>query len=71
MVTKKLGYYKSCAHWVLKLLTNDHKTKRMSSTIHFFSQYHLDRIVTADATWIAYVNPYASYTLCVMCTNYV
>ncbi len=60
--TEKLGY-KFCACWIPKLLTDNHKTKRMSSVIDFLSQYHferekyLDRIVTGDETWVAYVNP--------------
>lgn len=56
IVTKKLGYHKFCARWVPKLLTDDHKTKRMSAAIDFLSRYafegeeFLNRIVTGDET---------------------
>uniref|UniRef100_A0A1B6DDI6 Mos1 transposase HTH domain-containing protein n=1 Tax=Clastoptera arizonana TaxID=38151 RepID=A0A1B6DDI6_9HEMI len=62
IVTEKLGYKKFCARWVPKLLTDDHKTKRMSSAIDFLSRYELEgaeflnRIVTGDEINVAYVN---------------
>ncbi len=55
-MTEKLDFHQFCAHWALKLLTNERKTKRMSSTIDFLSQYHFDgeeffdRIFTGDET---------------------
>ena len=57
-VTEKLGYRKLCARWVPKLLTDDHKTKRMGSELKFLMHYTqegdevLDSIVTGDVTWV-------------------
>jgi transposase len=31
IVTKRLGYWKLCVHWVLKMLTDDHKKNRMAA----------------------------------------
>ena len=39
VVTEKLGYRKLCAHWVPKILTDDHKTKRMGSAVKFLTPY--------------------------------
>jgi hypothetical protein len=56
-VTQKLGYRKLCASWVPKMLTDDHKTKRMGSALKFLTRYaqdgdeFLDSIVTGDETW--------------------
>ena len=55
-VTEKLGYRKLCAHWVPKMLTDDHKTKRMGSALKFLTRYalegdeFLESIVTGDET---------------------
>ena len=55
-VTEKLGYRKLCARWVPKMLTDDHKTKRMGSALKFLTRYpqegdeFLDSIVTGDET---------------------
>ena len=38
-VTEKLGYRKLWARWVPKLLTDDHKTKRMGSALKFLTRY--------------------------------
>ena len=46
-----------CARWVPKILTDDHKTKRMGSVLKFLTRYaqeedeFLDSIVTGDETW--------------------
>ncbi len=61
IVIEKLGYHKFCVRWIPKLFTTIHKTNRMSSVIDFLSRYHfeeefLERIVTDDETWVAYVN---------------
>jgi hypothetical protein len=51
-VTEKL-----CARWVPKLLTDDHKTKRMGFALKFLTRYaqegdeFLDSIVTGDEKW--------------------
>ena len=37
-VTEKLGYRKLCARWVPKMLTDDHKTKRMRSALKFLTR---------------------------------
>ena len=56
-VTEKLVYRKLCARWVLKMLTDDHKTKRMGSALKFLTRYaqegdeFLDTFVTGDETW--------------------
>ena len=38
-VTEELGYRKLCAHWVSKMLTDDHKTKMMGSALKFLTCY--------------------------------
>ena len=38
-VTEKLGYRNLCARWVPKMLTDDHKTKRMGSALKFLTRY--------------------------------
>ncbi|GBN41818.1 hypothetical protein AVEN_130061-1 [Araneus ventricosus] len=44
------------------MLTEIHKTSRMDAALEFLSRYHTDgedflnRIVTGDETWVAYVN---------------
>jgi hypothetical protein len=53
-VTEKLDYRKLCTSWVPKMLTDDHKTKRMDSALKFLTRYaqegdeFLDSIVTGD-----------------------
>jgi len=42
VVTEKLGYRKLCASWVPKMLTDDHKTKRMGSALKFLTRYAQD-----------------------------
>ena len=55
-VTEKLGYRRLCARWVPEILTDDHKMKRMGSTLKFLTRYaqeryeFLDYIVTGDDT---------------------
>ena len=56
-VTEKLEYRKLCASSVPKMLTDDHKTKRMGPALKFLTRYaqegdkFLDSIVTGDKTW--------------------
>jgi hypothetical protein len=44
----------------VKMLTDDHKTKRMGATLNFLVRYHnegdefLNHIVTRDETWISH-----------------
>jgi len=53
-VTEKLGYRKLWASWVPKILTDDHKTKRMGSALKFLTRYaqegddFLDSIVAGE-----------------------
>lgn len=62
-ITQKLGFKTFCARWVPKVLTDEHKTKRMESALDFLTQYEeegdkfkfLDQIMTGDKTWLLYV----------------
>jgi hypothetical protein len=62
-VTEKLGYRKLRARWVSKMLTDDHKTKRMGSALRFLTRYaqegdkFLDSTVTGDETWVFHHTP--------------
>ena len=38
-VKEKLEYRKLCACWVPKMLTDDHKMKRMGSALKFLTRY--------------------------------
>jgi len=55
-VIEKLEYRKLCASWVPKILTNDHKTKRIGSALKSLKLYaqvgdeFMDTIVTGDET---------------------
>jgi hypothetical protein len=57
-VTEKLGHRKLCASWVPKMLTDDHKTKRMGSALKSLTPYaqegdeFLDSIVIGDEPWV-------------------
>ena len=68
-VTEKLGYRKLCSRCVPKMLTDDHKTKRMVSALKLLTRYaqegddFLDSIVTGDETWGFYHNPESSTTM--------
>ena len=63
VVTEKLGYRKLFARWVPKILTDDHKTKRMGSALKFLTRYaregdeFLDSIATGDETWVFHHTP--------------
>ena len=62
-VTEKLGYRKLCARWVTKILTDDHKTKGMGSTLKFTTRYTQEEdeflycTVTGDETWASHHTP--------------
>jgi histone-lysine N-methyltransferase SETMAR len=55
-MTEKLGHRKLYARWVPKILTDDHKTKRMGNALKFLTRYtqegdeFLDSIVTCFFT---------------------
>jgi [histone H3]-lysine36 N-dimethyltransferase SETMAR len=63
VVSERLGYRKFCARWVPKILSETHKTQRMTAALDFLTRYDqggesfMNRIVTGDETWIKYVNP--------------
>ena len=62
-VIEKLEYRKLGARWVPKILTDDHKTKRMGSVLKFLTRCaqerdeFLDSIVTGDETWVLHHAP--------------
>jgi len=59
----KLKFRKSCAHWVPKMLTKEHKLKRQASTLDFLTQCSeegenfLSRVVTGNKTWVSHEAP--------------
>ncbi|GFV18768.1 histone-lysine N-methyltransferase SETMAR [Trichonephila clavipes] len=62
VVSEKLKFRKLCARWVLRLLTEEHKLKRMACALDFLDRYHkgdpfLERIVTGDETWVSHITP--------------
>ncbi|GFV62110.1 histone-lysine N-methyltransferase SETMAR [Trichonephila clavipes] len=63
VVSEKLKFRKLCARWVLRLLTEEHKLKRMACDLDFLDRYHkegdqfLERIVTGDETWVSHITP--------------
>jgi hypothetical protein len=69
-MTKKIGYRKLYACWVPhKMLTGDHKTKRMGSALKFLTRYaqegdeFLDSIMTRDETWVFHHTPESSLVM--------
>jgi len=59
-VTENIRYRKLCAHWVPKLLTDDHKTKRMGSTLKFLMRYAHE----VDETLVLHQTLNPSYSNC-------
>ncbi|GFW25318.1 histone-lysine N-methyltransferase SETMAR [Trichonephila clavipes] len=63
VVSEKLKFRKLCALWVPRLLTEEHKLKRMACVLDFLDRYHkegdkfLERIVTGDETWVSHITP--------------
>ncbi|GFY27883.1 histone-lysine N-methyltransferase SETMAR [Trichonephila clavipes] len=63
IVSERLNYRKLCSRWVPKMLTDEHKTKRLGSALSFLERCSnegddfLSHIVTGDETWVAYVTP--------------
>ncbi|GFT76564.1 HTH_48 domain-containing protein [Trichonephila clavipes] len=61
VVSEKLKFRKLCAHWVPRLLTEEHKLKKMACALDFLDRYHkegdqfLERIVTGDETWVSHI----------------
>jgi hypothetical protein len=62
-VTEKLWYRKLCVRGLSKILTDDHKMKRMASALKFLTGYaqegdkFLDSIVTGNETWVFHHTP--------------
>jgi hypothetical protein len=48
IITEHLQYHKWCARWVPKMLTDDHKTKRMGAALNFW--YSITMKVTSFLT---------------------
>jgi hypothetical protein len=67
-VTEKLGYRKLCASRVPKMLTDDHKMKRMGSELELLTRQaqegdeFMDADVNGDETWIFHHIPESSMT---------
>lgn len=63
IVVDRLKYRKLCARWVPKMLTDEHKKKRLGSALTFLTRYSdegdefLNRIVTGDETWVCHITP--------------
>ena len=63
IVRNHLDYRKLCSRWVPKMLTEEHKEKRVASALTFLTRYHeegdemLNHIVTGDETWVSHVTP--------------
>ncbi|GFU74553.1 histone-lysine N-methyltransferase SETMAR [Trichonephila clavipes] len=63
VISEKLKFRKLCARWVPRLLTEEHKLKRMACTLDFLDRYHkegdqfLERIATGDETWVSHITP--------------
>ncbi len=63
IIQNRPDYRKICARWVPKLLTEEHKTNRISPGLDFLFRYHeaeedfLNRIVTGDEKWVHHFTP--------------
>ncbi|GFU20501.1 histone-lysine N-methyltransferase SETMAR [Trichonephila clavipes] len=63
VVSEKLKFRKLCARCVPRLLTEEHKLKRMACALDFLDRYHkegdkfLERIDTGDETWVSHITP--------------
>jgi len=62
-MTGSLGYPKICAHWVPRLLTEDHKVQRKAITSEMLRRYRdegddfLLSIVIGDESWFHHFDP--------------
>lgn len=69
IVNNNLHCKKFCARWVPKILTEEHKTKRLVHSLSFFERYNkegeefLSDIVIDHEAWVAY------YTLETKCQS--
>ena len=63
IVSEKLKFRKLCARWIPRLLTEEHKLKRMVCVLDFLCRYQkednqfLEKIVTRDETWVSHMTP--------------
>ena len=63
IVSSHLGYWKVCAQWVPKMLTEEHKKQCVACALTFLMCYHkegdgmLSHIVTGDKTWVSHITP--------------
>jgi histone-lysine N-methyltransferase SETMAR len=63
IVAVQLNFRKLCSRWVPKMLSDEHKEKRLASALTFLTRYNeegdesLSRIVTGDETWVSHVTP--------------
>lgn len=63
ILTDNLNMRKLSARWVPRLLTNEHKERRIEASRKFLSRYNkegedfLNRIITTDETWIFLFDP--------------
>lgn len=63
IVSEHLKFRKLCSRWVPRLLSDEHKTKRMGCALEFLGRYHeegdvfLENIVTGDETWVSHITP--------------
>lgn len=63
IVSERLGFRKLCARWVPKMLTPEHREKRVSAAREFLERFQtegesfLDSIVTGDETWVCHYTP--------------
>jgi len=63
IVSDELGFWKLCACWVPKMLTEEHKLKRQASALDFLARYSeegknfLSHLVTGDKTWVLHATP--------------
>jgi len=62
-VSDELEFQKLCAHWVPKMLTEEHKFKQQAGTFDFLTRYSeegknfLSHVVTGDETWVSHEAP--------------
>ena len=65
LIVATLEYGKACARWVPRMLTQEHKERRMQVCQELLNQYEaegdsfLDRIISGDETWCHHYEPQA------------
>jgi histone-lysine N-methyltransferase SETMAR len=63
IVHERLGYRKVCFKWVPRQLTDEHKKRRMGSSLMLHQRYEehgeafLSRIITGDKSWVFHCTP--------------